>query len=263
MQRMAALVGALLMTLVVAAPAAANQRVLMAPFTGPYDFETPVSIADGWDFECSGQIYYGGYGTNSLWLWYANGVDEADMMPEGRAWPWIKGQYDAQGVDYFSSLPDMGGLVASGKYKTTTHQYDHHLGTPGDPADLETWTPDHDRQELGHPAPRLWDRVPRVGQPQVQGDRHRPGSRSIRSDRDRGSAPLARQLDVRHGAALRLLRLRRRLPLATSCHLLGVRRPVPRGRASSRWGSGRPLVASSGCQGGSPSRGAFAGAARR
>jgi hypothetical protein len=140
MRRLAALGGAFLLTLVLAAPAAANQRVLMAPFTGPYDFETPVSIADGWDFECSGQIYYGGYGTNSLWLWYANDVDEADMMPEGRAWPWIKGQYDAQGVDYFSSLPDMGGLVASGKYKTTTHQYDHHLGTAGDPNDLETWT---------------------------------------------------------------------------------------------------------------------------
>jgi hypothetical protein len=69
----------------------------MEPYTAPYEFETPVSIADGWFFECSGQIHYGGYGTNKLWLWYANDVEPADMMPEGIAWPWLKGQYLAEG----------------------------------------------------------------------------------------------------------------------------------------------------------------------
>lgn len=142
MKRVTALSGALLLTLVLAAPAAANQKVWIADFSGPYEFEVPVAIADGWDFECSRQIYYGGYGESNLWLWYQQGVDTADpdeYMPEGRAWPWIKGLNEVKGVDYFSSAPEMGGKVASGKFRTTTHNYDHHLGTPGDPNDLEWW----------------------------------------------------------------------------------------------------------------------------
>ena len=94
----------------------------MEPFTGPYEFETPVSISDGSFSECSGQIYYGGYGSNKLWLLSTNDVEPADMMPEGIAWPWLKGQYLGEGVDYFSSEANMDGEVVSGKYKVTTHR---------------------------------------------------------------------------------------------------------------------------------------------
>ena len=142
MRKLSALGGALLLTLVLAAPAAANQKMWMADFSGPYAFEGPVSIADGWFFECSHAIYYGGYGDGNLWFWYPNGVDlndPAEYMPEGVAWPWIKGRSESQGVDYFSSAPDMKGTVASGKYRVTTHLYDHHPGTPGDPDDREWW----------------------------------------------------------------------------------------------------------------------------
>lgn len=142
MRKLAALSGALLLTLVLAAPAAANQKMWMPMFSGPYAFEEPVSIANGWDFECSGQIHYGGYGEGNVWLWYPKGVDLTDpdeYMPDGVAWPWIKGLSEVKGVDYFSSAPDMKGKVASGKFRTTTHMYDHHAGTPGDPDDLEWW----------------------------------------------------------------------------------------------------------------------------
>jgi hypothetical protein len=142
MSKLAALGGALLMTLALTVPVAANQKMWMADFSGPYAFEVPVSIADGWFFECSQAIYYGGYGESDLWFWYPNRVDISDpdeYMPEGVAWPWIKGIVGAKGVDYFSSVPDMEGKVASGRYRTTTHLYDHHAGTPGDPTDLEWW----------------------------------------------------------------------------------------------------------------------------
>jgi hypothetical protein len=114
----------------------------MADFSGPYAFEMPVAIADGWDFQCSETIYYGGYGEGNLWFWYPDDVDLSDpdeYMPEGVAWPWIKGISESQGVDYFSSARDMEGKVAAGKYRVTTHLYDHHAGTRGDRNDLEWW----------------------------------------------------------------------------------------------------------------------------
>lgn len=139
MKRMAALCGALLLTLALAAPAAANEKVWIPEHSGEWAFEEPISIAAGWDFQCSGSVYYGGYGSYDLWLWYPNGLSEAEMKPEGRAWPWIKGQGIGQGLDYFSSQPDMGGKVISGKWKVTDHSDRHYLGSPYPTDDLETW----------------------------------------------------------------------------------------------------------------------------
>jgi hypothetical protein len=136
--RLIAGVGALLLTLVVAAPVAANQKVHVDVFSGSYGpFEVEVRIADGWWFQCSRPIYYGGWGQDDLWLWYPNGVTE--FQPEGVAWPWTTGQYVHQGVDYFSSRADMSGKVVSGKFKFENHQNHHHLGTPNDPNDPEWW----------------------------------------------------------------------------------------------------------------------------
>ena len=138
MKRMAALCGALLLTLVMAAPAAANQKVFIEH--EEWEFVDPISIAAGWDFQCSGPVYYGGYGSWDLWMWYKNNVDPADMMPAYGAWPWIKGRGVAQGLDYFSSTPNMKGLVASGKFKNITHLDKHYLGDPNDyVGDPEKW----------------------------------------------------------------------------------------------------------------------------
>jgi hypothetical protein len=142
MKRMAALCGALLLTLVLASPATAHQKVWMPEFSGSYQWEAQVSIADGWDWQCSGIIYEGGYGRTDFWLWYPNGVDTTDpaaYMPEGRAWPWIKGQTKGTGVDYFSSKPGMEGKVAAGKWTWTDQVSEHHPGTPGSKTDLESW----------------------------------------------------------------------------------------------------------------------------
>ena len=136
MKRMAALGGALLLALMLAAPAAADQRVYVESFGGPFDFEEPVSTAGGWGFQCSGQIHYGSYGMQDLWLWYEN--DETDREPVGEPWPWIRGQAVRTGVDYFSSEPDMQGLVAAGRFKLIGQLYDHQFGEGG--SWPESWT---------------------------------------------------------------------------------------------------------------------------
>ena len=139
MKRMAALIGALLLTLVMAAPAAANEKVYIPEHSDEWAFEEPISLATGWDFQCTGPVYYGGSGKYDLWLWYKNGLSEAEKKPEGRAWPWIKGRGVAQGLDYFSSKPNMSGKVISGKFKTIDHQNHHYLGSPYPTDDLEWW----------------------------------------------------------------------------------------------------------------------------
>ncbi|MEX1343600.1 MAG: hypothetical protein AB1Z63_02895, partial [Candidatus Limnocylindrales bacterium] len=100
MKKPLALCGALALMLAVAAPAAANEKVYIPEHSGEWSFEEPVSYAGGWDFQCTGPVFYGGYGSYDLWLWYENGLTEAQMKPEGRAWPWIKGQGVAKGLDY-------------------------------------------------------------------------------------------------------------------------------------------------------------------
>jgi hypothetical protein len=131
MKRMAALCGALLMTLVLAAPAAAN-KVLYTEHSEGSPVWGLVTLANGADFECSGPLYYANAGTHDLQLWYRNG--ETDPTPANAPWPWVKGQIVDQGVDYFNSAPEMNGSVLSGKYKFTTQLTDHYVGIP------ETWS---------------------------------------------------------------------------------------------------------------------------
>jgi hypothetical protein len=129
MKRMAALAGALLLTLVLTAPAAANYTVFQfedQPF-GPD--EEPVSMAS-WGFDCGpgNPVYYGSYGTETLKWWAAN-----DAIPFVD--PWIKGQYRRDGVDYFSTGPGMSGTVVSGRFGFTSHLY-----APDFSGDLPKWT---------------------------------------------------------------------------------------------------------------------------
>lgn len=145
MRPLAALGATVLMTLLLAGPAAANQKILIEDMSGPYSWEVRVTIADfGW--QCSGPLYFGGQGTSTLWLWYASDVAPADLHPDGRAWHWIKGLTVDRGVFYASTGAGRTGKVLSGKVASTTHVSDHHLGGvyPFDvpyPAgvDLETW----------------------------------------------------------------------------------------------------------------------------
>ena len=144
MKSMLALIGATLLTLMLAAPAAATQRVQIVE-DNPIDFEVEVDLStygedDGWwmPFECSEPIYYGGHYTENLTMWYPDGVAEADMTPAYGAWPFIRGQYRLDGIDYFSSEPGMKGQVAIGKFSWTSHLFDHYLGTLGSTSDLET-----------------------------------------------------------------------------------------------------------------------------
>ena len=118
MKRMTALMGALLLTLVLAAPAAANKTAFEFKDL-PFAFEEPVSMDLGWEFDCGegNPVYYGSYGTETLKWWGAN-----DAIPFVD--PWIKGQYRRNGVDYFSSGPNMTGAVISGPFGFTSHLYD-------------------------------------------------------------------------------------------------------------------------------------------
>jgi hypothetical protein len=151
MKKLAALSGALLMTLVLAAPAAADQMVHVAQWSGPYEFEGPVEWID---IACTGPLFFGFHGMADLWLWYPNDMDEDEMMPEDRAWPWVKGFLTDRGTFYFSSEEGMGGTVLSGKFAYQTHQTDHHLGTPSDLAnDTESWTAMQTGTDLNLKAP--------------------------------------------------------------------------------------------------------------
>jgi hypothetical protein len=141
MRTLAALCGALLLTLVMAAPAAALQKMLMEDISGHYWWEEPV-VGEYWGWECSEPIWFGGEGTSMLWLWYENDVDPADITPDGRAWHWVKGVIKDRGIMW---IRDEGGRQISGKVDSTTHMSDHHLGDPYPfdvlfpDVDLETW----------------------------------------------------------------------------------------------------------------------------
>jgi hypothetical protein len=138
MKGITALCGALLLTLVLVAPAAADQKVYVEQRSGPFQFEGPV---EWFGFECTGPLFLGYYGHADLWLWYPNGVEEDEMFPEDRAWPWVRGFAKGEGTFYFSTEEGMGGTVLSGPQTYDTHMYDHHLGTPTDLAnDPESWT---------------------------------------------------------------------------------------------------------------------------
>jgi len=129
MKRLMALCGALVLTLAMAAPAAANKTAFEFKDL-PFDFEERVSTDIGWEFDCGkgNPVYYGSYGTESLKWWYAKGMTPLED-------PWLKGQYRIDGVDYFSSGEDMTGTVVSGRFGFTSHLYD-----PDFSGDLPKWT---------------------------------------------------------------------------------------------------------------------------
>ena len=160
MRRVLGLTIALAATMALAAPAAANSKVVVDEWDDP-GFEFPVNLADPWittcDFDPSGPafvceawacgketIYYGGANKGSVTLWYPKSVDTtnpAEYMPDGEAWPWKRGRVENSGLDYFSTGSGKTGKVVSGKFRANTQLTNHHLG--GDPNyidDPETWT---------------------------------------------------------------------------------------------------------------------------
>ena len=147
MKRMAGAVGALVLTVSLAAPAAAAQKVQVfeeESFAFPgEDFGVAIDLDnDLWtspeafdeDWACRDKvIYYQIKGEESLTLWYPKSVAEDAMMPDGEAWPWTKGQYTNAGTDYFAANEAMTNKVISGKYSWKSHIYDHVIDNP------ETW----------------------------------------------------------------------------------------------------------------------------
>jgi hypothetical protein len=126
MKRMAALTGALLMTVVLSAPAAANQVLYTEHNEWLTSWEEVTQAS--WGFECSGPLYFANQSTWDLKLWYKTG--ETDPTPDGAPWPWVKGQYVQQGVDYFNAAPAMNGSELAGKFKWTGQLTDHFVGIP-------------------------------------------------------------------------------------------------------------------------------------
>lgn len=145
MRKIAALCGALVLTIVMVAPAAAAQKVTVfeEPFIFPPDGGVAVDLSNdlwtnpeffGNDWACRDRvIYYQIIGKESLRLWYPKGVAEEDMMPVGEPWPWTKGEYANSGTDYFAANEAMTSRVISGKYGWKSHVYDHVIANP------ETW----------------------------------------------------------------------------------------------------------------------------
>jgi hypothetical protein len=116
----------------VVSPAAAAQKVYVPERSWTDDWEFPVTIAD-WGWECSGDLWFGGSASSDLWLWYPNSVDTTnpdEYMPDGRAWPWIRGLEKTKGTYYFSTGEGRTGKVISGWFKTRTRLHRHHLGDP-------------------------------------------------------------------------------------------------------------------------------------
>ena len=134
MKKLAVLCGALVLTLALAAPAVADQKVWIPEFSGEETWVEEVSLSNGWDFECSKPIWYMGDFKGNLWLWYPNSVDEADMMPEDEPWPWTRGMSKNKGVDTFASNEDFSGKVLRSTLRLTTQMYDHEIN-----GNTETW----------------------------------------------------------------------------------------------------------------------------
>jgi hypothetical protein len=138
MRQLAALCGALLLTLTTAAPAAANQKVWVEMLSGPGEWG-PIEVTldpgpwtdpeqGGNDWACTESIWYYGQWQDNLWLWYAN--DETDLMPVGRAWPWIKGHFIGEGTDAFAGNAAMTEKPLAGRFKFSVHIYDHVVDNP-------------------------------------------------------------------------------------------------------------------------------------
>ena len=132
MRRFTALVGALLLTLVMASPAAAAKPYLV--FEGEDNFTgDPVSIAN-WGFECTDPIWYGQRGvTESLKLWFLKSDFPIPLDPDG--FPTIlpvKGKYERQGTDFFYNE---AGDEISGSYRLIVRSFDFEQVSE----DVATW----------------------------------------------------------------------------------------------------------------------------
>jgi len=196
MKRLVALCAALALTLVFAAPTAANSKVVVDSWDDP-GFEEPINLGNPFivdcQFDASGPafvceawacgeqtIYYGGNGTGHVTLWYPKGVDTtnpAEYMPEGRAWPWKQGRLENQGLDYFSTGEDMTGKVVSGKFHMSVRLSDHYLG--GDPNyvdDPETWTEQVSGKTWGIKAPGAGNLFFQAGNYRYQVIQENPGT---------------------------------------------------------------------------------------
>jgi hypothetical protein len=122
-----ALFGALVLTLAMAVPAAADQKVLAKDLSYEESWVEEVSLSNGWDFECTKPIWYKGDFKGDFWFWYPNKVDEADMMPVDEPWPWTRGMIKEKGVDTFASNRDFSGRVLRSTLRLTTKLYDHEI----------------------------------------------------------------------------------------------------------------------------------------
>jgi hypothetical protein len=108
MKRVIIVLAALLLTLVLAAPAAAVKPVTYP--MEPEDFEVLVDPGWGW-FDCGFDVMYGSTGTPTYQEW-----QDEDGNP-------VKGLYRKSGVDYFYPVSDPDNVVG-GKYSLTSHLYD-------------------------------------------------------------------------------------------------------------------------------------------
>ena len=148
MKRLVVFSVALALTLVMAAPAAANQKVEIGPFSFQWQEEIDLDNCDydsdleewvGWGcyegWECVGpddeRLWYNGDFSGSSWFWYKKGVDTSDpevITPEDRPWPWVKGKAKSRGVDTYSTLPGPSGKVISGR-SISNELYNKHKWT--------------------------------------------------------------------------------------------------------------------------------------
>jgi hypothetical protein len=114
--RLALFSAALLSLQAMSQSAAADTRVHV--WDNDFVFEQP--FTPDWGFQCSGPVYHGILnGHEDLWLWFR----DSDPL-------WSHGRYVLQGVDYFSTAPNMSGEVVSGPARLTIHLSNHVAGPP-------------------------------------------------------------------------------------------------------------------------------------
>jgi hypothetical protein len=143
MKRLIALFGALALTMAMAAPAAADQKVLIPPpYSDKGSFKVMVSDTNPewteWnDWACTDPIWYYAEWDSKLWFWYPNSVDTSnpdEYMPMGEAWPWKRGMGKNKGLDVFASNEDLSGKVLRSTLRLTDRLYDHKVN-----GNVETW----------------------------------------------------------------------------------------------------------------------------
>ena len=114
MKRPVIVLAVLLLTLAVAAPAAAAKPVV--EFSDlPFVEEFSIPAGD----LCEFPVTYRGEGVESLKSWFPKGADPATD-------PWVKGLYQRAGTDSFIA----NGNAVSGHYRFNSHLYDLVIGDP-------------------------------------------------------------------------------------------------------------------------------------